>query len=192
MSNKSAELLPRIIEAKTKEESIGILNDILNILHLSTSYTKMTELRDKINIFSTKLKEEVEDLNLDDVVYEYEFLNSKRMKLAFLYTRVHDELSASVNSNKIFYEEIKTTRRAEALQNLKDSGVAQTFNAKSASALREILGADKTYSEYASEYAIAYGNYKALDSLLSSIQLWIDSISSREKRELINIQKDTK
>jgi len=192
MSNKSAALIPRIIEAKTQEDSIEILNDVLDILYISTSYTRMTELRDKLKEFQEEFKKERTGLDLEDTFYEYEFLNHKRIRLSFLYTKIHDELSAVINANKIFYEEVKTTRRAEALQNLKGSEVATNMKATSASALRELLGADKSYAQYANEYAIAYGNYKSLDTLLTSIKLVIDALASREKRELINIQKDVK
>jgi hypothetical protein len=191
MVKKSEKLIPKIIEAKTREEAIQVLLDTLEDLHLSTSYTEMVRLRDRVEYYQDRFKKEIGGLS-GDAIIEYEALNNIRLTLSFLYREIQDELSAPINSNKIYYEEVKTARRAEGLEELLDSETAERFKAKSASALRDIVGASKSYKEYAAEYAIAYGNYKTLESLLNSIRLTLDSIASREKRELIILSKDVK
>jgi hypothetical protein len=190
--SKSKDLIPKIIAAKTKEEATEVLRETLQALHLSTDYVEMTRLQDRINFYQAKFKELTKGLNTVDVVIEYEQLNNIRMSLNYLYREIQDELSAPINSNKIYYEEIKTVRRAEGLSEVRGSDVAKEFKATSASAIREILGASETYANYAGEYSIAYGNYKTLETLLNSIRMHIDSIASREKRELIILQKDAK
>jgi hypothetical protein len=191
MTKKLEKLIPKIIEATTREAAVNVLLETLENLYLSTSYTEMVRLRDRLEHYQDRFKTEISGLS-GDAIIEYEELNNVRLTLSFLYREIQDELSAPINSNKIYYEEVKTARRAEGLEELLDSETAEKFKAKSASALRDIVGASKSYKEYASEYAIAYGNYKTLESLLNSIRLTLDSIASREKRELIILSKDVK
>lgn len=190
MSNKSAELIPLIIEAKTKEDAVKILTTTLEILHLSTSYTEMVRLRDRLNHYQSEFKRLTAGLDTEGVIIEYQALNESRMSLGFLFRDIQDELSAPINSNKIYYEEVKTVRRAEGMQELKGSEVAKDFKATSASSLRDLVGASETYAKYSAEYSIAYGNYKTLENLLNSIRLVLDAIASREKHELIILQKE--
>lgn len=189
---KSGDLLPKIIGAKTREESIHVLNKILQALHLSTSYLEMVRLQDRVEHYQREFKTVCSQLDNEVRDNSYEYMNNIRKELSFLYRDIQDELSHPINSNKIYYEEIKTARRADALEELIDSEEAKKYNAKSASALREILGASKSYREYATEYAIAYGNYKTLEALLSSIKLTIEAIASKEKRELYILNSDVK
>ncbi|MEX0595829.1 MAG: hypothetical protein WD512_04945 [Candidatus Paceibacterota bacterium] len=187
---KSGELVPKIIEAKTKEEAIQVLSDTLDALYLSTSYTEMVYLRDKLETYQKKVKEV--SIPLKENIIEYDVLNGTRLSLSFLYRDIQDDLSADINANKIFYEEIKTSRRAESMQELMGSEEAEKFNAKSTNQIKEIVGASKSYKQYASEYAIAYGNYKTLETLLGSIKLLLDAVASRERKELFILQKDAK
>ncbi len=186
--SKSKELLPKIMKAKTREEAVEVLQDVLLALHLSTSYVEMTRLRDRIEYYQKEFKEKT--IPLKEGVVEYKALNNIRIQLNFLYRDIQDELSAPINSNKIYYQEIKTVRRAEGLSEVKGSEVAKEFKATTTSAIKEILGTSKVYAEYSAENAIAYGNYRTLESLLNSIRMHIDAIASREKRELIILQKN--
>lgn len=190
--SKSQELIPLIIEANDKEKAIQVLYKTLEMLHLSTDYAEMVRLRDRLVFFQGEYKKLTQNINVEGVVMEYEQLNHIRLALDFLFRDIQDELSAPINSNKVFYEEIKTVRRAEAYKELFGSETADNYKAKSLSAIGDIIGESKRYAEYAAEKAIAYGNYKTLENLLVSIKNMTNSIASREKRELIIIQKDAK
>jgi hypothetical protein len=192
MSNKAKELIPQIIEAKNEADAIGVLKNTMKLLHLSTSYSSMGDLRDRLDHYQREFRRISQGLAEEGVIIEYSALNHMRANLSFLYRDIQDELSAPINSNKIFYEEIKTTRRAEGLKELRESDIARDFKANSTNALKEILGASETYAQYANDYAIAYGNFKTLDNLLNAVRLSLDSIASREKYELIVLQKDAK
>ena len=192
MSKKAENLIPLIIEANDRDKAIEVLSEVLNALYLSTSYTKMVKLQDRLKHYQKEFKTITEGLNEEGVVIEYEQLNHIRISLSFLYRDIQDELSAPINSNKIYYEEVKTARRADALSELKGSDEALELGAKSTSALKDILGASKSYREYASEYAIAYGNYRTLINLLDAVKNVLDAVASRERNELHIKQKDAK
>lgn len=186
---KAIDLIPLIMEAKTREDAIETLNEVLVALHLSESFTEMVALRDALKIYQTKFKSATEKLKTSST---YEELHECRISLNFLYRDIQDDLSSKVNFNKIFYEESKTTRRADGIKELIGSEEANELKAKSASALRDIVGASETYKSFTTEYSMAYACYKELEMLLNSIRMFIDAIASKEKRELLILQKDVK
>lgn len=188
MSKKKATgLIDKIIKAKDRDSGLEALNDILEALYLSNSYTEMVRLRDELEAFQKEFR--VISSKLEKTVEDYDDLSEIRVKLNFLYRDIMEDLSSDINFHKIFYEEAKTVRRAKGLKELKGSETAQDFKANSTSALREILGDSKTYQEYVAEYAIAYSNWKTLDNLLNSIRMTVDAVASREKKELLIEQK---
>lgn len=190
MSKTSAEIIQDIQKAENRDQAIGVLHDTLEALHLSSNYTRMVQLRDKIDEYSKKFAEVTKDYSIG--ITDYDKLVHLRIELNFLYRDITDELTAEVNQLKVLMEESKTTRRAEAIDQLKDSEIAQRLNAKSANALRDIVGSNEEYKKYVTEMSIAYGNYKKLDNLLNSIRMMIDSIASQQHRERIVMQKDPK
>ena len=68
----------------------------------------------------------------------------------------------------------------------------ELFNAKSTSALRDIVGMSGIYKEFVANYSIAYGLYKNLETLLNSIKLFIDLLASASKQEQLIQQKDAR
>lgn len=187
---KSTQLIDKIIAAKNKIEAIEILNDTLEVLHLSKRYTEMVAITDEIQTFTKELN--LIDNKINDSIKTHEELNEIRHELDRLYIKVNDSLTHKVSVAKIYYDEIKSTRRYEALSNLKDSDTAKNFKAKSTSALETIIGGDDNYAQLASEKAISYGNYKQLEGLMKGIERLGNTVASREKRELIILGKDTK
>ena len=187
---KAAILIDEIVSAKNRDEGIEVLHNILEALHLSQSYTKMVSISDELIKFSAKVKQ-IED-KIDDSVKTHEELNDIRFELDTLYRKVNDALTHKVDSAKIYYDEIKSTRRYEALVNLKDSQKAKDMGAKSPSALETIIGGDASYTRLAVEKSISYANYKKLERLLKNIERLGNTVASREKRELIILGKDPK
>lgn len=190
-NNKARELLPKIVNASTNTEAIETLHFILEALHLSNNYTDLVKVRDG-------LAEEKQ--NYVDITNSYnqseqsiEDMMKCRKDLNFLYRDISDKFSYVVNKNKIFFEEQKTSVRAEAMKNLKENAEAQEiFKTKSTSGLRDIVGFDGVYQEYISNAAISYGLYQELSSVLNSIRMFIDLVASQIKHEQLILQKDVK
>ena len=150
----------------------------------------MVFVRDRLKSYELKFREISNTLTVN--LLDYEALIGIRTQLNFLYRDISDELTAIVNTNKIYYEQVKTSRRADAINALLGSEEAEKFKAKSVSAIEKIIGVNEGYAQYASEYAMAYGSYKNLGTLLESIRLTTDTLASRMRYELTVNQKDVK
>ena len=190
-NNKARELLPKIIEASNNAEAIETLHSILEALHLSNNYTDLVKVRDGL------AEEKQNFVNITDAYnsspQSIEDMMQCRKNLNFLYRDISDKFSYVVNKNKIFFEEQKTSVRAEAMKNLKENQQAQEiFKTKSTSGLRDIVGFDGLYQEYISNASISYGLYQELSSVLNSIRMFIDLIASQIKHEQLILQKDAK
>ena len=68
----------------------------------------------------------------------------------------------------------------------------EEFNAKSASAARELIGGHDGYREYTTLVSMSYGIWKEKNGLLDSIKLFTDALASRAKRELEIEREDVK
>ena len=116
-----------------------------------------------------------------------------RLALTFLYRDVSDKFSFNINSKKIYFEEMKTSQRAESMKNLRhNDDVQKTFKATSASALRDIVGLDDEYKEYITNASISYGLYQQLGNFLNGIRQFVDYLASAIKTEQQIKQQDAK
>ena len=192
MSTKRAtELIPKIKTASTNEEAIAVLHDVLTSLYLTNNYTNLIALKDRLAVEKNRFRE---------ITDEYEFsektmqdMTETRGKLNFLYRDVSDELSFDINRSKIYFEEYKTSVRAESMKVLKeDKEIQEMFGAKSTSALRDIVGIAGSYKEYISNASVSYGLYQELNNILNSIRMFIDLLSGSIKNEQIILMKDAK
>lgn len=191
MSSKAKELLPKIIEAKSNAEAIEALHFILEALHLSNNYTDLVKVRDSLAEEKQRFIEITESYNTSDK--DIDVMMKFRKDLNFMYRDISDKFSYVVNKNKIFFEEQKTSVRAEAMKNLKENKEAQEiFKTKSTSGLRDIVGFDGLYQEYISNASISYGLYQELGNILNSIRMFIDLVASQIKHEQLILQKDVK
>jgi len=190
---KSAELLPLIIEASDKKGAIDVLRKVMSELYLTSEYVEIVALKDQLNVFKEQFREIVQDYKRLGSVKEYHRLHEIRVNLNFLYRDISDALVFDINRLKIYYEEYKTIQRAASIQSLKENEEFQSkIKATSASALRDIVGADEEYNEYVANVAIIYGLFRELTDVMNSIKQLSDSIAS-EERYIINIeQKDVK
>lgn len=189
--SKSRELIPKIVEASNKTEAIEVLHDVLQALYLTNNYTDIVKLKDefadqkeKYNRITDEYK--ALDKNLANMI-------ETRTRLNFLYRDISDKFSFDVNRLKIYFEEYKTSVRAESMKNLKeDKDIQELFNAKSTSALRDIVGISGKYQEYIANASISYGLYQELNNILNSIRMFIDLLASQIKHEQLILQKDAK
>ena len=189
-SKKSAELIPKIIEATDKSSAIGVLNLVLQSLHFSSDYLELVALKDELDEYSEKFNQICKDcLTLEDISQ----INNKRIELNFLYREITDKLTFPVNKLKIFHEESKTINRASAMMQIRENEDIQSkIKATSSTALRDIVGLSDTYKENVSCISISYGLYKQLDNLLSAIKMMTDSLASKSSYERIITMKDVK
>lgn len=191
MSNKAKDLIPKIIKASSKKESIDVLNDVLEALYLTNNYTDIVRIKDNLTEQKEKYRKVTD--TYENGERDMEAMLNTRTELNFLYRDISDGFSFDINRLKIFYEECKTSVRAESMKNLKgDLEIQEIFNAKSTSSLRDIVGLSDTYREFIANYSIAYGLFKELESLLNSVRMFIDLMSSSIKSEQIILMKDAK
>lgn len=188
---KSQELIPKIISAKTDDDAITILYETLNALYLTSDYTDIVALKDKLEEHKVEFKRITNEFREQE--HDYDSVIKYRAELNFLYRDIQDQLTFDVNRLKIHYEEYKTVQRFESMSSLKDNeDVSGKFKAKSASALRDIIGGDSGYKEYVSLASISYGLWQELGKVLESIRLFTDTMASMAKREMTIDVKDVK
>lgn len=189
--SKAKDLLPKIIEATTKKEAIEVLHDVLEALYLTNNYTDIVRIKDALGESKERYGRITDEYN--DSGRSIEVMMKTRTELNFLYRDISDKFSFDINRLKIFYEECKTSVRAESMKNLKgDTEIQAIFNAKSTSSLRDIVGLSDTYREFIANYSIAYGLFKDLEVLLNSIRMFIDLLASGIKNEQSIIIKDAR
>lgn len=190
MSKKSALLLPKIIEANTKEEAIIVLNDVLKTLHFSSDYLELVALKDELDIYNDKFSAICEGCTSENDVT---ILNNIRVELNFLFREISDKLVFQINKLKIFHEESKTVLRGTAMMELRDNEIIQgKIKATSATALREIVGVSDEYKESVACISMSYGLYKQLEALLNGIRMMTDTIASKVNHERTILMKDVK
>lgn len=196
MANKSGELIPKIIEAKTREEAIAVLSDTLKALHLKSDFIELVALRDQMIAFEKQYREISDKYRSMPFPRQYHDLATARDDLSFLYRDIQDALSFEVNKNKIYWgEDKKTTVRADSMLEMKESEELRKLNNDknlSLSSLKDIYGASEGYQEYLNLYSISYGMYQNLISMLSSIRLMSDSVASQASHALAVLNKDVK
>lgn len=189
--SKAKDLLPKIIEATTKTQAIEALHEVLEALHLSNSYTDLVKIKDGLQEEKDRYNSitngyEKSEKTLDDML-------NTRMSLNFCYRDISDKYSFEIYKHKLYWEEVKTSVRAESMKKLKDDvDIQKMFNVKSTSAIRDIVGLDSGYKSYISNASISYGLYQELNTLLNSIRMFIDLLASAIKTEHIILQKDVK
>lgn len=189
--SKAKELLPQIKNAKTNSEAIEVLHKVLEALHLTNSYTDLVKLKDGLQEEKDRFNSITDGYNKSEKSLE-DMLNT-RTALNFCYRDISDNYSFEVYKHKVFWEESKTSVRAESMRKLKDDQeVQKIFSTKSASAVRDIVGLDSGYKSYISNASISYGLYQELNTLLNSIRMFIDLLASSIKHEHIILQKDVK
>jgi len=181
---KAADLVPKIIEANDRNSAIEVLNDVLEALYLTQSYTEMVYLQDKLKGYQKQYREISDEYRSLDVPKRFDDVHNVRVDLNFLYRDIVDELDFDINRLKIYYEEGKTTTRADAISALKQR---DEYTKKSESSLRDIVGMDDGYKEYVALVSMSYGMYKALNNLLTNIKMMADSLAS-ECNYLKNIE----
>ncbi len=186
---KSEKFVQQIIDASDRQGAIEILKAVLDDLYLSDSYVDLVHLKDMLSTFKKEYTEISDAYRLLTVPRKYNDVHEIRVNLNFLYRDISDALSFEVNRLKIFYEEAKTTTRADAMLSLSDNeSVQKKVKAVSTSSLRDIVGADSAYKEYVRLASISYGLYQELANTLTSIRQMIDSVASEEK-VLFEIEK---
>lgn len=187
---KAKLFLESIIEASSKQEAKEILKAVYKALHLDNGYNEMMTLLDRAKEFSEEL-DALETAYRDlDLPRSYHDVHELRMELTFLYRRISDELSFDINKNKMFWEESKSIKKAEAMLELaRDEKFQSTIKAPSTNALANVYGASDIMTHYANMYSISYGAFKKLDTLLISAKSFMDALSS-EERSLINIESN--
>ena len=189
--SKAKDLLPGIIEASTSKEAIEVLHEVLEALHLTNSYTDLVKIKDGLQEEKERYNEisdnyQKSEKTLEDMV-------KTRTELNFCYRDISDKYSFEVYKHKIYWEEVKTSVRAESIKKLKeDQEIQKMFNTKSTSAIRDIVGLDSSYKSYISNASISYGLYQELNTLLNSIRMFIDLLASSIKNEQIVLQKDVR
>lgn len=189
--SKSKELIPKIINASDKNEAVEILHDVLELLHLSDSYTNLVKVRDDLAEQKQIFREITDAYNSTDKTIDV--MMTFRKDLNFLYRDISDKFSYIVNKQKIFFEEEKTSVRAKSMENLRNNKEAQEiFKTKSVTGLRNIVGFDASYQEYISNAAVSYGLYQELSSILNSIRMFVDMVAGQIKYEQLVLQKDVK
>lgn len=189
--SKAKNLLPNIVKASNDKEAVKVLYDILEALHLSESYTNLIKIRDEFSDYKENYNRITDGYNSSSKSVE-DMLNT-RLSLNFLYRDIVDKFSYSINKNKIFFEEAKSSYRADAMKELKeDKETSEIFNTKSTSSLRDIMGYSNLYREYTSNASISYGLYQELNNTLNSIRQFIDLLASSIKQEQLILQKDVK
>jgi len=196
MAKKAAELLPQIINATTDEEAIVVLQNTLKLLHMSTDYTDLVELRDKMKEFEAEYRTLTDELRAMPFPRSYEALSELRENLAFLQRDTVDALSFQVNYSKIFLGDEKRTQvRAESIIEAASNEELITANNKkklSLSALEKVYGISDTYQSYLNLAAFAYGNYQALIALLANMNKMLDSLASQAAHALQVLARDAK
>lgn len=189
--NKSKELIPLIQKATTKDEAIKVLYEVLDALHMTSSYTEMVALKDKLGEYKDEYKKITSAYEKSD--QSYKETDNTRGQLNFLMVNLTDELSFQVNKTKIYYENLRTQIRSESIQDIgQDEVLKKTMNVKSISAIEKIYGIQDSYKEYVVNYSMAYGIYKDLGNLLESIKLFTDLLASRISMERVILMKDQK
>lgn len=196
MRKKSADLIPLIVKASDEASAIDVLHKTLEYLHLSSDYTTLVALKDRMSEFQSVYDGIVERYKSLSFPREYKDLAETRDELAFLYRDIQDELSFEINKLKIYWgEDAKTSVRAESMLSSKENeALKKANNGKdlSLSSLEKVYGAADEYKEFMNLYSVAYGLYHGLLNLLASIRLTSDSVASQAAHALTVLQKDVK
>ncbi len=184
---KASELLDKIVLATDQGQALIVLNNILSELYLTSDYTFLVGLKDRLNVFQDDFRKLCSAYTASGKSYHE--IDEIRTNCAFLYREINDDLSFDIDRLKIMHENDKTVRRYDAMVNMKDD---PNFKSKSASAVREIIGGDPGYREYVSLSSMSYGLWKEKSGLMDSIKLFTDALASRAKKEFQIETQDVK
>jgi hypothetical protein len=187
IEKKAAKIVESIVSANDEIVALGVLKNILQELYLTSDYTFLVGLKDKLNTFEAQFKGLCD--RYKNSQKSYSEIDDIRTECVFLYRDINDELSFDIDRLKIHYENDKTVRRYDAMESLKGDN---PFNSKSASAVRELIGGDPGYKEYVSLAAISYGLWKEKGGLMDTIKLFTDSLASRARKEFTIESQDAK
>lgn len=189
--DRAKEIVDLIIKSSTETEAVKTLSKTLELLYLSSNYTDLVKLKNRLEEFKERFKKVSEEYKHCDKSYSN--LDYYKMEFNFLYRDINDELTFDIDRLKIFYEEKKTVQRFDSMSKLQeDDEVQGKFKAKSASALRDIVGGDPSYREFTALISMSYGMWSELRRLLESVKLFSDTIASQIRAELLIINKDQK
>ena len=100
-----------------------------------------------------------------------------RQRLVFIYSSLA-ELTSRISGEKIYQERMKDTIRSQEFRRLEEEAKASKGSKKSATAIKEEIGATEAYQQWSKKYSDAYGKWQHFTDLQESIKLTIDSISS--------------
>lgn len=176
---KNEDLIPQIIEAKDKQDAITVMKSVLQILNFSNDYVEISKLANELEEdkeYFTALTDSIEDCKGN-----IQKLFDMKVKLNYFYRDMGDKYKFKAHKWKIFWQEVKTQRRAEAMANIKESpDILESMSIKSASAsaLREIIGADSGYQEYIKTYPLAEALQKSVDNFLDVIYQFTNTVAS--------------
>lgn len=186
----SSEILEGIIKAKNKDEAKEIIYDTLRALHIATDYKELKGYKDQLDDFQAEFSDISSDY-AELAVPSLEDLQSLRNRLNFLYRDLADSLSFEVNRLKIHYEEYKTVQRYKSMKDVQ-SNESIEFKVGSASAARELIGADEGYQRYITLASFSYGLWQDFRDLQNAIKMMTDNIAARYKTERDVQIKDVK
>ena len=182
---KSAELLPKIIACKTKEEAVEVLTEAFKMLHLTSNYNDLVALKDTLDVHKKELQTIQNEFSDLEVPRKYLDIHNVRLALNFLYTQVSDDLSFEVNKLKVYYgddrrSEVKASSAEAVRRRLEEEAKAAAKKGPSHALIMDIYAAEPSYKEFVVMRAFSYGLYKELDNLLTAILKFSDSVSSEE------------
>jgi len=179
---KSKILIPMIQNASSTDEAIQVIIKTLELLDLSVEYSTLKERKELLETFRDEFKEVELSYRELGAPRAFNDIHEIRLELSYLYTRMSDELTYDVNRYKVYWEEFKTVARANSMLELaQDKEIQGKIKATSTSALRDIYGASDKMVEYTQMYSMAYGLWKELDSLATSITNLANAIAAEEK-----------
>lgn len=190
---KADQVIPQIIAAKNNKEAIAAIKKTMQLLHLTSDYVSLNNLKTQLEKFEAdykKIERKYRELASPRI---YEDIHEIRTTLNFLYRDASDILSFEISKNKIYWEERKSILRADSILEMsEDENIQSKVKAKSTSALRDIYGASSSMKEFNNLYSIAYGLFKNLETFFNSLRMLSDSIASEERYILTVLQKDVK
>lgn len=182
---KSAELLPKIIACKTKEEAVAVLTEAFKMLHLTSDYNDLVALKDTLDVHKKELQSIQNEFSDLEVPRKYLDIHNTRLALNFLYMQVSDDLSFEVNKLKVYYgddrrSEVKASSAEAVRRRLEEEAKAAAKKGPSHALVMDIYAAEPSYKEFVVMKSFSYGLYKELDNLLTAIIKFSDSVSSEE------------
>lgn len=190
--SKAKEFMQQMVACKTEDSAKAIIVAIMSELNLTKDYSSLIKTQQELSDFQKEFRLIQEKYReMGDDIHQSSAVNDIRLEGTFLYREISDVLSSKVNFAKKFFEEGKTSYRAKAREELvsKDK---QAQSKRSETLIREYIGEANIYDEWVKNNALAYANYRELDSLLESIKLFNDALSSEVRALYLIEARDVK